>query len=357
MKTKIKYLIISVALTAIVSCRPTQNDTVPIPRDSVGVVSTFVSAKALQLDERAANVIAMAVDSAGNLYAADQANNRVLKITPSGAIGTLAGTGKAGYVDGPGVSAQFEALVSLAINKQGIVYAGEGYPNTCIRQITPDGQVSTFAGKPFDARLLASVPNLSADGLHDKALFITPISLVFDTAGDLLVSDIGSVNRYASNAVRRITADGDVRTIAGFVTGMPYQGRVVDGSASPYRFIVLAINKANAVIGIENSGYRIYQIGRNGDMSVPTQPRLPRPDALLYDRDGRLMLASGSKIMQLQASSLLTTISGSDNTGFVNDSLRNARFGYISALALDRNNILYIADMGNQCIRRVRLTL
>jgi hypothetical protein len=355
MKMRARYWLLAGLLMVLASCKPTPYDTAPLATDSVDVVGTFVSAKALSAGGHPASIVAMAVDSAGNLYGADRGNSRVLKITPDGLVTTLAGDGSVGYVNGPGASARFDNLVSLAVDKRGTVYVGEGYPNTCIRKIAPDGQVSTFVGKPFDQDSLPFNPETSGDGFRDKARFITPVALVFDSAGNLLVSDIGSFIRYASNAVRRVTPEGDVRTIAGYVSGTPYQGRVVDGSPVPFRFVVLAINRFNSLVGIDNQHYRLYAINQNGDMSSPPQAPLPYPESLLYDQEDQLIMASGSTIRRIGPTGALTILSGSADKGFVNDSLKSARFGYISALALGRNNTLYIADNSNQCIRRVRL--
>ena len=356
MKRHLSILMLAGLFTALIACNPTPYDTAPLATDSIGVVGTFVSAKVLAVSGRLINIVSMAVDSAGNIYGADRGNNRILKITPDGLVTTLAGDGNIGYANGPGASARFDNLVSLAVDKRGTVYVGEGYPNTCIRKIAPDGQVSTFVGKPFDQDLLPFNPETSGDGFRDKARFITPVALVFDSAGNLLVSDIGSFIQYSSNAVRRVTPEGDVRTIAGYVSGTPYQGRVVDGSPAPFRFVVLAINRFNSLVGIDNQGYRLYAINQNGDMSSPPQSPLPYPEALLYDQEDQLIMASGSTIRRIGPSGALTIVSGSADKGFINDSLKSARFGYISALALGRNNTLYIADNSNQCIRRVRLS-
>ena len=357
MGTARSYLVVGLSFLAVIACKQAAHEVAaPAATDSVRVVGTFVSAKALMVGSRPADIVALAVDPAGNVYAADRANNLIRKISPSGDVSTYAGSGGAGYKNGVAASAQFNGLASLAIDKAGNLYAGEGFDNTCIRKISPDGSVSTFAGKPFDIRVLPFNPETSPDGPDTSARFIVPAALAFDSDNNLFVSDIGSVNRYSSNAVRKITPDGYVRTIAGYTSPLAYQGRVINNAPLPYRFQSLAVNKANILSGIDYSNRLVYQIAANGDMSVLVNTRsLYLPDIILYDWADNLLVSNGFTIWQIAPGGLANVLTGDDQRGFVNDSLKRARFGYISALAVDAKRTLYIADRGNQCIRRVRL--
>ena len=356
MKTVLAYLSIGAFLLTGNACKHPSPDVAPTALDSVGVVGTFVSFKGLMFNQRVASITALAVDSAGNVYATDPVNHVIRKISPAGKVETYAGTGETGYRNGVAAEAQFSDLVSLAFDKAGNLYAGEGFDNTCIRKITPTGQVSTFAGKPFDIRALPFIPDKPADGPDTSALFITPIALTFNSTGTLFVSDAGSINRYASNAIRRVTPDGYVRTIAGYVSGMPYKGQIVDNSPYPFRFISLTATKKNdGLVGIDRQGL-LYQITATGDMSVPVYGKsFGQPTVVLYDRDDNLLVSSASTIWRLTPGGQVSVLTGSAQRGFVNDSLKSARFGYINALAIDKNNTLYISDQSNQCIRRVRL--
>jgi DNA-binding beta-propeller fold protein YncE len=86
------------------------------------------------------------VDKLGNVYVADVFNHKIRKITASGAVTTLAGSGHQGYVDdAKGHSAEFDFPVDVAVDEAGNVYVvDEG--NNKIRKILPNGSVSTFAG-------------------------------------------------------------------------------------------------------------------------------------------------------------------------------------------------------------------
>ncbi len=104
------------------------------------------------------NAAALDADLAGNLYVADAGNLRIRKITPQGEVSTLAGTGEAGYVDGPGAQAKFTQIGAsslifqtwrcMGVADDGTVYVADNDYGTRnerrLRRIMPDGTVSTF---------------------------------------------------------------------------------------------------------------------------------------------------------------------------------------------------------------------
>ncbi len=77
----------------------------------------------------------VAVDGAGNVYVADRVNHRIRKITTSGVVSTLAGSGTPGNADGTGTSAKFYYPFGVAVDGAGNVYVGD-YNNYSIRKIT-----------------------------------------------------------------------------------------------------------------------------------------------------------------------------------------------------------------------------
>ncbi len=92
---------------------------------------------------------AVAVDSAGNIYIADEFNNKVRKVGPDGTISTFAGNGTAGYGGdgGPATSAQFASPSGIAVDASGNVYISDS-GNNVVRKVTTDGNVNTVAGTP-----------------------------------------------------------------------------------------------------------------------------------------------------------------------------------------------------------------
>src|SRR5206468_4905818 len=93
------------------------------------------------------NPIGVAVDSAGNVYVADTANETIRKITPAGVVTTLAGTaGQAGTADGNGSAARFNKPIGVAVDTAANIYVADELSHT-IRKITPAGAVTTPAGR------------------------------------------------------------------------------------------------------------------------------------------------------------------------------------------------------------------
>jgi DNA-binding beta-propeller fold protein YncE len=88
----------------------------------------------------------VATDSAGNVYVADSSNSTIRKITPAGAVSTLAGTaGVRGSTDGTGAAARFNFPNGVATDSAGNVYVADR-SNNAVRKITPAGAVSTVVG-------------------------------------------------------------------------------------------------------------------------------------------------------------------------------------------------------------------
>jgi serine/threonine protein kinase, bacterial len=138
------------------------------PRDGTGTAATF------------GGPYGAALDLAGNLYVADGDANMIRKITPSGVVTTLAGSISAGSTDATGTAASFNSPEGVAVNTQGVVYvADEG--NDCIRQITPSGVVTTLAG--------TSHTQGYADGTGTHAMFDTPSGIAVDKQGNIYVAD------------------------------------------------------------------------------------------------------------------------------------------------------------------------
>jgi sugar lactone lactonase YvrE len=128
---------------------------------------------------RFVNPNGLAIDTAGNVYVADWGNATIRRITPAGVVTTLAGTpGSPGSADGTGAAARFSLPTGVAVDSAGNVYVADQGNNT-IRRITPAGVVTTLAGSAGSAG--------STDGTGSAARFTSPSVLSISPTGDLFV--------------------------------------------------------------------------------------------------------------------------------------------------------------------------
>lgn len=142
----------------------------------------------------------IAVDGAGNVYVAGESQT-IQKITPAGVVRTLAGIlRQAGFTDGSGFYARFDHPNGLAVDAAANVYVADG-SNHVIRKITADGIVTTLAGSVRNAG--------SVDGVRNGARFNHPVSLAVDDIGNVYVTELNN------HAIRKLTPDGVVNTLAG----------------------------------------------------------------------------------------------------------------------------------------------
>jgi serine/threonine protein kinase/sugar lactone lactonase YvrE len=169
----------------------------------------------------------VAVDHSGNVYVAEFASDTIRKISPEGAVSLLAGSsGNPGWQDAKGDNAYFRNPWSVAVDKGGNVYVADK-DNFVIRQITPDGRVTTLAGKP-------GVPGF-ADGNRDTARFNDPHGVAIDDSGNVYVTD------RANQAVRKISPSGAVTSIAKGLSNP--ESIAVDGVGAVYVTDSLGLHK------------------------------------------------------------------------------------------------------------------
>jgi sugar lactone lactonase YvrE len=242
----------------------------------------------------------LAADKAGNLYVAETASATIRKITPQGAVTTLAGAaGAVGYADGAGSAARFNLPSRLDTDAQGNVYLTDT-GNSVVRKITAAGVVTSLAGNGTCG---------SSDGRERAAQFCSPKGIALDKWGNLWIADTGN------HTVRRIDASGNVSTVAG----------------SP------------GVCGSAN--------GR-GDVA-----RFCNPQDIDVDKWGYVYVVDtgNSTIRMIDPKGDVRTLAGqAGQCGSVEGSPTVSRLCAPSGIAVEGND-LYIADTGNATIRRINL--
>ena len=126
----------------------------------------------------------IAVDLSGNVYAVDagQNNCRIRKIDLKGNVTTLAGNGSCGFADGDRRSSMFNNPSGITLDAQGNAFVAD-LLNYRIRKISPTGVVSTLAGSGVQGYL---------DGLAATAQFFYPLDVTIDANGKIYVLDRGN---------------------------------------------------------------------------------------------------------------------------------------------------------------------
>ena len=268
--------------------------------DTVGYSGDDGPAIAAQLD----NPQSVALDATGNLYIADWFNNVVREVTVNGNITTVAGNGTRGYSGdgGPAISAQLSFPYALAFDRAGDLFIADS-SNDVIREVTPDGNITTVAG--------TNVPGYSGDGgPATNAQLYDPSGVAVDSTGNLYIADSNN------HVIREVLAGGEILTLG----GNRYPGYSGDGGP----------------VGSAQFNY---------------------PKGLAIDAAGNLYVADfgNSVIRMITPNGAVTTVAGTGTPGYLGDGgpAIHAELAYPESVALDSAGNLYIADSANQVIREV----
>lgn len=247
-------------------------------------------------------------DQSGNLYVADGDNHCIRKISPEGLVTTYAGTGLAGYVDGPAATAQFRTPFDVCVDGEGNVYVSD-FENQYIRRIDTDGTVSTVAGNGIAGYV---------DGPSATAQFNYPRGIVIDATGNLYVSDSWN------HRIRKIDVFGEVSTYAGGgnIFGVQSVSEFKDGSDTSARFYT------PCGLSIDNLG-NIYV-------------------ADAYNH--RVRMIDLSRYVSTVAG---TGISGAAGGGFVDGDVAAARFNTLTELFVAGTGVIYVSDTYNNRMRMI----
>ncbi len=263
----------------------------------------------------------IALDASGNLFIADSGNNRVRMINPKGVITTVAGNGTAGFSgdSGAATSAQLNGPVGVAVDAAGNLYIAD-VTNYLVRKVS-NGVITTVAGNGTGGFSGDGGPATSAQIYNPYELKVDAINnLCVDAAGNLYIADSGN------NRVREVTPAGVITTVAGTGTG-----------------------------------------GFSGDGGPATSAQLHGPTGVTVDAAGNLFIADSAnhRVRKVTPTGVISTVAGNGNVIFFNGTFPTFGFGgdgipatlaqlyYPNGVTVDAAGNLYIADSGNNRVRKV----
>jgi uncharacterized protein (TIGR03437 family) len=240
----------------------------------------------------------VAVDSAGNLYIPDASNNRIRKVS-NGLIVTVAGSGTSGYGgdNGPAIGAQLSNPYGAAVDSAGNLYIAD-LGNSRVRKVS-NGVIATVAG---------GGSAVGDNGPPASAQLYSPNGVAVDSAGDVYIADPGN------NRVRKVS-NGAIVTVAG------------------------------------NGTY-----GFSGDSGLAASAQLNAPNGVAVDSSGNLYIAdTGNNRIRQVSNGMIATVAGNGTQGFSGDNgpATNAQLSSPNGVAVDSAGSLYIADLGNNRVRKV----
>jgi sugar lactone lactonase YvrE len=235
------------------------------------------------------------LDSAGNVYLCDGGNQRIRMITPSGSVTTFAGSGTAGWADGVGTAARFNFPDGIAVDSSGNFYVGEETGNR-VRKISPTGNVTTLAGSGTGA---------FADGVGTNAAFNVVPALAVDAAGNLFVADFNNrrIRKISpAGVVTTLAGSGSPSSADGLGTAASFNGPAgiaLDSAGNAYvgdrdNYLVRLVRPSGMVTTLAGAGTAGKTDG------IGTAATFSRPTAVTLDGVGNVYVLDNSCIRKMQ---------------------------------------------------------
>lgn len=318
----------------------------------------------------------VAVASNGNVYIADTGNNVIRVIYPNGTINTFAGTiTSVGYSGdgGAATSALLNGPTSVAIASNGSIYIADN-GNNAIRIVSPSGIITTLAGTGCNAALGCASGYSGDGGLATNAMLNNPTGVWFRNNGNsLLIADT------SNNVIRSVSSANIISTTIGYYNPDTYVG-VMSSALSAYLDSPAAVSLSSGSIYIaEARGQTIKMLAKNGsvvtiagngtagysgDGGLAVNAQVNSPTDIVAAANGNIYFAdTGNNLVRvIYPNGTINTVAGyciavgsTCRGGYTGDGVpaTTALLNFPSGISVQSNGDIYIADMYNSKIRKV----
>ena len=305
----------------------------------------------------------VAVDAAGNIYIADSLNNRVRRVSPSGMITTLAGNGATANPGlwgdgGAATNANLHLPTGVAVDSSGNVYIAVASDHA-IRRVSPDGNISLFAGTGYPGYAGDSAAATSAQLRAPEDVAIGPSNTIYiaDTGNAVIrkVASDGTISTIAGNGAIGFTGDGDLATkasmISPFSVAVDSSGNVYIAELGDSR--IRKVDSKGNISTVAGNG----KLGFAGDGGPAASAQLNSPTGVAVDSSGNLYIADSlnCRVRKMASGGAISTVAGNGLLSSSGDGgpAVKAQLNTPLGVAVDAAGSQYIADSLNNIVRKV----
>lgn len=301
--------------------------------------------------------LGVTMDAAGNLYVADFNNNRVRKISPDGTINTVAGTGVAGFGgdNGPALKALLYKPTRVTSDAAGNLFIADQFNNR-IRKVTTAGIITTVAGSPQQGYCGDGGPATSA-------CLNGPLDVALDAAGDFYIAEFGShvirkvdtkgtITTVVGNGIQGYSGDGGAPTRASLnnpgcvvVTAL---GDLLIADAGNARIRKVNNGVITTIIGSGTAGY-------SGDGGAATSAQISHSACIRLDMAGNYFIPDpGNNHVRIVLNGTISTIAGNGVATYTGDGGAATAAGIkVDTVAVASSGSIYASDGFNERILRL----
>ncbi|HTK18590.1 MAG TPA: hypothetical protein VL442_03720 [Mucilaginibacter sp.] len=312
-------------------------------------------------------------------------------------VSTVAGSTTHGFKDGDSTDVQFNNIQSIITDNNGNLFVGD-IGNASIRQVTYTGHVTTYAGKnignpnplfgnifglardsqgniytieyglirkivsPTNSSVLAgSLAVNYADGIGANAAFNVISNMTIDHQGNIFLPDYDMQNNFR---LRKVTPDGVVSTLAlTDNTGFPS-----NGLPNYYYLYCITVDAAGNLYVTANGNCMIKKVDPSGNVTIlagignigftdgkGTSAQFNTIQGMTCDASGNLWVCDGGNhaIRKVAPDGTVSTIAGTGLAGYQDGDATKGLFNYPAGITVDDNGVIFIADNGNNTVRKL----